>query len=66
MGWAERTKEGQKRVSHRDTRVPLIDRPGIVAVVSGDRTTYPQFAGCAHRRVRPLPFCLPQKRDCPR
>jgi len=46
MGWAERTKEGQKRVSHRDTRVPLIDRPGIVAVVSGDRTTYPQFAGC--------------------
>ncbi len=39
MGWAERTKEGQKRFSKRDTRVPLIDRPGIVAVVSGDRTT---------------------------
>jgi hypothetical protein len=24
----------------------LIERPGVIAVVSGDRTTYPQFASC--------------------
>lgn len=30
----------------RSRRIPLIDRPGIVAVVSGDRTTYPQFSTC--------------------
>jgi hypothetical protein len=25
-------------------RVPLLERPGVIGVVSGDRTTYPQFA----------------------
>jgi GT2 family glycosyltransferase len=38
MGWAERAREG------RHPRIPLIDRPGVIAVCSGDRTTYPQFS----------------------
>jgi hypothetical protein len=34
-------------------RVPLIDRPGIIAVCSGDRTTYPQFASVLATIQRP-------------
>jgi GT2 family glycosyltransferase len=40
MGWAARTSNGASR-RHRE---PLLNRPGAVCVVSGDRTTYPQFA----------------------
>ena len=56
MGWAERTKEGQKRVSHRDTRVPLIDRPWgsspWLAAIARPTHSSPgaPTAGCAHYR----------------
>jgi hypothetical protein len=43
MGWGARTHEGRQR--RINTHVPLVNRPGVIAVVSGDRTTYPQFAG---------------------
>lgn len=38
MGWAERAERERK------ARKPLIEQPGAILVVSGDRTTYPQFA----------------------
>lgn len=41
MGWAAHTSNGTKRTRPRER---LLDRPGAVAVVSGDRTTFPQFA----------------------
>lgn len=41
MGWGARSKEGTHLARNR---VPLIQRAGVIAVVCGDRTTYPQFA----------------------
>jgi hypothetical protein len=42
MGWAERSREGSH---HNRSRIPLLNRPGAVCVVSSDRSSvYPQFA----------------------
>lgn len=46
MGWGQRNQEGQKRVSHRDTRVPLIDRPGF-PIKTPVGTTSPSSANCS-------------------
>lgn len=41
MGWGARNREGR---GLQRNHVPLIERPGVVCTVSGDRSTYPQFA----------------------
>ena len=57
MGWASKSKRLAREAQQIRTRTrtsvqegtkrrPLIEQPGLIAVVSGDRTTYPQFVGC--------------------
>jgi hypothetical protein len=41
VGWI-----GKGRNHKKSYRVPLLERPGAICVVSGDRTTYPQFTAC--------------------
>ena len=36
----------QRRHGTGSDRVPLLQRPGAICVVSGDRTAYPQFTAC--------------------
>ena len=44
MGWGAQT--GHRRHRDASNRVPLLQRPGAICVVSGDRTAYPQFTAC--------------------
>ena len=41
-----RVRTGERRHHKNSYRVPLMQRPGAICVVSGDRTTYPQFTAC--------------------
>jgi hypothetical protein len=41
-----RERKGVRRYHKSSYRVPLMQRPGAICVVSGDRTTYPQFTAC--------------------
>jgi GT2 family glycosyltransferase len=53
MGWAERRNDAPRNTPEPTRRVPLIQRPGLIAVLSGDRATLPDFAACLTPLQRP-------------
>src|SRR5216110_63509 len=52
MGWQARSKSNQRH-HPRQARTPMAARPGMGAVVSNDRATYPWFASSLARLASP-------------